>query len=115
MGRKNRQNKQKPFERPADYPRKNRSQKAKREPWIKVSQIPFGIIILAYIFVGTFTPNWMALDTNATKFMTLAFLNLGTFLYLLTCKDVRKNPGVLQQFFDTKLGLAYTGFLVVAL
>lgn len=77
--------------------------------------IPYGIIILAYFFVVTFTPNWMALDTNSTKFMTLSFLNLLAFGYLWTRPDIKSQPGMLMRFFDTKAGVAFGLFLVFVL
>ncbi len=120
MGRKNRPAvKKTPYERPERYNRKkdrrNKHKRAPKEPLIRLSQIPYGIIILAYIFVVTFTPNWMALDTNASKFMTLSLLNLLAFVYLLTRRDIKNEPGVLMRFFDTRAGLAYGAFLVIAL
>ena len=106
-------------ERPERYSKsKNRRHKYKKEPrkpLIEPSMIPYGIIILAYFFVVTFTPNWMALDTNATKFMTLSFLNLLAFGYLWTRPDIKGQPGVLMRFFDTRAGLAFGLFLVVVL
>ncbi len=74
-----------------------------------------GFIIFAYIIVVTFTPNWMALDTNSSKFMTLSILNLVSFIYLVTNDEIRREPGILMKFFNTNVGLVYTGFLVVAL
>ena len=107
---------QTPNERPQHYDRRSRrDKKPPRKPMIEVSQIPSAIIILAYIFIVTFTPNWMALDTNSTKFMTMALVNLVAFVYLITNADIKREPGVLMKFFTTNVGLAYTGFLVVAL
>ncbi len=74
-----------------------------------------GFIILAYIIVVTFTPNWMALDTNSTKFMTLSILNLVSFIYLVTNDEIRREPGTLMKFFTTNVGIVYTAFLVLAL
>ena len=106
-------------ERPERYPKsKNRRHKYKKEPrkpLIEPSMIPYGTIILAYFFVVTFTPNWMALDTNATKFMTLSFLNFLAFGYLWTRPDIKGQPGVLMRFFDTRAGIAFGLFLVVVL
>lgn len=117
MSRKrNPQVKQTPNERPQRYDnRKRRDKKPQRKPLVELSQIPPAIIILAYIFIVTFTPNWMALDTNATKFMTMSMLNLVAFLYLITSPEIKREPGLLMKFFTTNTGIAYTGFLVVAL
>jgi len=117
MSKKKRpQARQTPNERPQRYDkRKRREKKPPRTPLIQVSQIPSAIIILAYIFIVTFTPNWMALDTNSTKFMTMSVLNLVAFIYLITNQDIKREPGVLMKFFTTNVGLVYTGFMVVAL
>ena len=117
MSRKNRPQKHQP---PAGQPRpyakrKRRDRESRREPLVRLSDLPFAIIILAYIFVVTFTPNWMALDTNATKFLTLSGLNLVSFVYLISRPGIRKAPGQLFRFFNTRVGLAYSGFLVVSL
>lgn len=93
--------------------RRNKNKREKRAPLLRASQIPFGLIIIAYFLVVTFTPNWMALDTNASKFMTLSFLNLISFGYLLTRNDIRNEPGLMMRFFDTWAGKAYGAFMVV--
>lgn len=109
----------KPYDRPERHARKkNRSRKHKqpqKEPLIRLSQVPLAFILLLYIFVVTFTPNWMALDTNTSKFMTLSLINLLSFAYLLTRQDIRGEPGLLMRFFDTKAGLAYGVFLGIVL
>ncbi len=117
MGSKKAQGKKKqPYERPQKYEkRKRHNKRAPRKPLIELSQIPPALIVLGYIVVVTFTPNWMALDTNATKFMTLSMLNLVSFLYLLSNRGIRQEPGMLLKFFSTNVGLVYTGFLVVTL
>ena len=105
-----------PNERPQRYEKRNRrDKKPPRKPLLQVSQIPPAIIILAYIFIVTFTPNWMALDTNSTKFMTLSMLNLVAFVYLITDREINREPGMLLKFFTTNVGLVYTGFLVMNL
>ncbi|MFO7874494.1 MAG: O-antigen ligase family protein [Bacteroidales bacterium] len=106
-------------ERPERYSgnrnRRHKYKKEPRKPLIAPSIIPGAIIILAYIFIVTFTPNWMALDTNATKFMTLSMLNLVAFIYLLSDRGIRQEPGILLKFFTTNVGIVYTGFLVMNL
>jgi putative inorganic carbon (hco3(-)) transporter len=107
---------QTPNERPQRYDKRNRrDKKPPRKPLFQVSQIPPAIIILAYIFIVTFTPNWMALDTNATKFMTLSMLNLVAFVYLITDREIHREPGMLLKFFTTNVGIVYTGLLVMNL
>ncbi len=93
--------------------RRNKNKKEKRAPLLQASQIPFGLIIIAYFLVVTFTPNWMALDTNSSKFMTLSILNLLSFGYLLTRDDIRNEPGLMMRFFDTWAGKAYGIFMVL--
>ena len=110
------QSKQDLNERPRRIEKRKRHEKRQpKKPVIEASMIAPGFIILAYILVVTFTPNWMALDTNATKFMTLSMLNLVSFIYLITNEQIRREPGTLMKFFTTNVGLVYTGFLVVAL
>lgn len=118
MGRKRAPRaKREPHERPQRYENRRRHNKkaTKRKPLVELSQIPPALIVLAYIFIVTFTPNWMALDTNATKFMTLSMLNLVSFLYLISNSSIRQEPGTLLKFFNTNVGLVYTGFLIVTL
>ncbi|MDR4989383.1 MAG: O-antigen ligase family protein [Bacteroidales bacterium] len=103
-------------ERPASYDRrKRRNKREPGKPLIPLAQIPPALIILAYIVVVTFTPNWMALDTNTTKFLTLSLLNLASFLYLVTNRELRREPGVLLKFFKAPAAMAYAGFLLVVL
>ncbi len=77
--------------------------------------IPAAILVLMYIFITTFTPNMMALDTNATKFFSLSLVNLLAFIYFLTDRETRLHPGYFGTFFSTKAGLAYGALLVVTL
>ncbi len=73
------------------------------------------LIILAYVFVVTFTPNARALDTNATRFMTLSAINLVAFLYLVFNREGFLKPGLLKKFFTNNVGLVYAGFLITSL
>ena len=75
----------------------------------------FGLVILAYIIIPTFTPNMMAFDTNAPKFLALALVNLAGFIFLLSSKQVRQNPASMGYFFKTWIGIAYAGFLLISL
>lgn len=69
------------------------------------------LIVIIYILVVTFTPNWMALDTNAPKFLTLSIVNLFTFVYLyfirnwLTASDVYRT-------LKSNVAISYLGFLL---
>ena len=58
-----------------------------------------GIIMLLYILAPTYTPNLMAFDTNAPKFLALALVNLIAFILLLNYKPVRSQPGIFGNFF----------------
>ncbi len=98
-----------------DLQRRRHDRKVPEKPLIQLSQIPGALIVLAYIFIVTFTPNWMALDSNASKFLTLSVLNLASFVFLITSTSIRREPGVLMRFFETRAGLAYGAFLVVVL
>jgi putative inorganic carbon (HCO3(-)) transporter len=77
--------------------------------------IVFGLVILAYILIPTFTPNLMAFDTNAPKFLAMAIVNLLAFITLFTNEQIRQQPGSLGFFFKTGVGLVYLGFLAASL
>ena len=77
--------------------------------------IVFGLVILAFLLIPTFTPNLMAFDTNAPKFVAMALVNLAAFIVLLTDKQIRQQPASLGLFFKTWVGLVYAGFLAASL
>lgn len=77
--------------------------------------IVFGVVILGYMLIPTYTPNLMAFDTNAPKFLALAFINLAAFIILLANKQIRQQPARLGFFFRTGVGLVYVGFLAASL
>ncbi len=81
----------------------------------KPINIALGIIPLAYILIPTFTPNLMAFDSNAPKFLALAFINLLAFVILIISKQIKQKPDLLTFFFKTGVGLVYVGFLLVSL
>lgn len=89
--------------------------KQRGEPLVKPIDILLGLIILAYILIPTFTPNWMALDTNTTKFYMTAALNLAVFLLFISNGYFKNNPQYISGFFKSNIGLVYSGFLVVSL
>lgn len=80
----------------------------------KNSMIAPALIILAYVLLVTFTPNWYALDVNATRFLTLSVINLVAFAYLLGSNKILQKHS-LSRFFTGKIGLVYTGFLAISL
>lgn len=94
---------------------KKLAKKVQKEPLIQPIEILFGLIVIAYIFIPTFTPNWMSLDTNTPKFFMTALLNLAVFLILLFSSYFRKNNQFAGSFFTNQIGLVYSGFLFVSL
>jgi len=103
------------FKKTEPFKSKSSSAKTISNPLIKVSELPYLLILLAYILITTFTPNWMALDTNAPKFMTLSFVNLAAFIFLITNKELQSKPASYLQLFKTNIGIAYAGFLIMSL
>lgn len=89
--------------------------KTEKSPLIQPVEFIYGLIILAYIFIPTFTPNWMSLDTNTPKFFMTASLNLVVFMYFLGSGYFRKNPSFYTWFFTNPVGIAYTALLAVTL
>lgn len=81
---------------------------------IKRPMIAPAIIILAYIFLVTFTPNLNALDTGATRFLTLSVINLAAFAYLLANNRILKKLSF-SSFFGSYTALFYTGFIILSL
>ena len=67
------------------------------------------------MLIPTFTPNLMAFDTNAPKFLALALVNLAAFMLLLFDKQLLKQTDSFTFFFKTWVGIVYTGFLAVSL
>ncbi|MBE0639803.1 MAG: O-antigen ligase family protein [Bacteroidales bacterium] len=94
---------------------KKLAKKAQKEPLIKPMEMLFGLVVLAYIFIPTFTPNWMSLDTNTPKFFMTAVLNLAVFLSFLFTRYFRNNAHFASSFFTNQIGLIYSAFLFVTL
>ena len=72
-------------------------------------------LLIAYGYVTVITPNWMAFDSNATKFYTFAILNLVVVALVFFVKEFRERTQVLFGFFTNKIGIAYTLIMVMAL
>ena len=72
-------------------------------------------LLIAYGYVTVITPNWMAFDSNATKFYTFAILNLVVVALVFFVKEFRERTQVLFGFFTNKMGIAYTLIMVMAL
>ena len=72
-------------------------------------------LLIAYGYVTVITPNWMAFDSNATKFYTFAILNLVVVALVFFVKEFRERTQVLFGFFNNKIGIAYSLIMVMAL
>ena len=72
-------------------------------------------LLIAYGYVTVITPNWMAFDSNATKFYTFAILNLVVVALVFFVKEFRERTQVLFGFFTNKMGIAYSLIMVMAL
>ena len=72
-------------------------------------------LLIAYGYVTVITPNWMAFDSNATKFYTFAILNLVVVALVFFVKEFRERTQVLFGFFTNKIGIAYSLIMVMAL
>ena len=72
-------------------------------------------LLIAYGYVTVITPNWMAFDSNATKFYTFAILNLVVVTLVFFVKEFRERTQVLFGFFTNKMGIAYSLIMVMAL
>ena len=72
-------------------------------------------LLIAYGYVTVITPNWMAFDSNATKFYTFAILNLVVVALVFFIKEFRERTQVLFGFFTNKMGIAYSLIMVMAL
>ena len=73
------------------------------------------VLLIAYGYLTVLTPNWMAFDSNASKFYTFAILNLVVVALIFLVKDFRERTKVLLGFFTNKIGIAYSIVMVFAL
>ena len=92
-----------------------RTKKKSADNQFQPIKIIYGIIILAYIFIPTFTPNWKSLDTNTPKFFMTAVLNLAVFIFFLTSGYFKKNPAFFKGFLTDPIGIVYSALLGVTL
>ena len=72
-------------------------------------------ILLAYGYITVLTPNLNTFDSNGPKFLTLAILNLLVWGYFIYREHKNKSLSVFNNFFKTKIGLAYSIFIVLSL
>lgn len=73
------------------------------------------ILLIAYGYITVLTPNLYTLDSNGPKFLTLSLLNIITFAFLFTRKEVKTTPVIFSSFFSNGIGLAYTFLMVFSL
>jgi putative inorganic carbon (HCO3(-)) transporter len=78
-------------------------------------QIFYGLALMAYILIPTFTPNLLALDTNTPKFFATALLNLLVFGVIVSIEDRRQLSGFVGRLFSTNVGMVYALFMVAVL
>lgn len=78
-------------------------------------KIAYLFLLISYGFVTVLTPNLFALDSNGPKFLSLALLNLATYLFLFTRKKAKHHPEGYYVFFRNGIGIAYIGLMVVSL
>ncbi len=74
-------------------------------------KISYSIILLAYALITVITPNFHTINSNGPKFLSLALLNLASFIFLLFQNELKADPFLQGYFFKNKIGLAYTLFL----
>ena len=78
-------------------------------------QIMYGLALIAYIVIPTFTPNLMALDTNTPKFFATSLLNLFVFCGILALEDRKQISSFAGRFFSTNVGMVYAFFMAAVL
>ncbi|MCX6232891.1 MAG: O-antigen ligase family protein [Bacteroidetes bacterium] len=82
----------------------------------KVSLKPqYIFLLMAYIFVSVFTPNFYTLDSNAPKFLAVAILNLISLLIFFSDAEYKKRPELQWGFFKGQIGIAYSIFILISL
>jgi putative inorganic carbon (hco3(-)) transporter len=73
------------------------------------------LILIIYVILSVFTPNFYTLDSSATKFLALALLNLFSLLVFFFDKDYRKREELHWGFFYSYSGIAYLFFILISL
>lgn len=86
--------------------------KLPQKPKLKPS---FYLLMMAYVLVPVFVPNFNTFDSNGPKFLALALINMASFFVFLNDPDYRKRPEARMRFFRTYVGMAYTLFLIISL
>ena len=75
----------------------------------------YGLILLGYSFITVLTPNLNTLDSNGSKFYTLAILNLIAYAIIIIGNQVKPQKDFHWSFFRTWIGIVYTLFLLISL
>ena len=73
------------------------------------------LLLLLYLILPTYFPGLGAANSNGTKFLVLAGLNILAYLGFLSYKDRHSRPGNHSSFFRTIPGIIYSLFLLVSL
>ncbi|MBC8321798.1 MAG: hypothetical protein H8E34_13865 [Bacteroidetes bacterium] len=64
-------------------------------------------ILLAYGYITVLTPNLKRFDSNGSKFLALAILNLVVWCYFIYREHRNNSFSTFSNFFNTKIGLAH--------
>jgi putative inorganic carbon (hco3(-)) transporter len=75
----------------------------------------FSLIIIAYGLIAVITPGFGAWDSNGTKFFFLSLLNLVSFLFLMSHKEIRGNNEIKFSFITNRIGFVYVLLLLLSL
>jgi putative inorganic carbon (hco3(-)) transporter len=74
----------------------------------------YTIILGIYAIVSVATPRLGTLDPNASKFLTLALLNLAVYLFLLTKQGIRADLSDKKAWVKNPMGAVYLAFLCIS-
>jgi O-antigen ligase len=72
-------------------------------------------LFFSYLLIPTFFPNFYTLDSNGPKFLSIAILNLISFIILCGDSEYGKRFDLQSGFFRNGIGVSYTIFLVISL
>lgn len=73
------------------------------------------LLLVLYGIITVITPNWGALDSNGTKFMTFSFVNLLTLAYLMYNKYLVGKDSLLKPLFCNAIAVVYALLMLVFL
>lgn len=78
-------------------------------------KLPYSFIFLSYGILPVITPTLGAWDSNGTKFLFLAILNIFSFIFLFTQIEIKRNSEIKLHFFGNRIGAVYSFFLLISL